>query len=107
MAGMNGRSNKKREPWQYVFLLVLFLAVVILPQAYVLRAELETVRIAIVPIKVWQHLIPEHSCVIYPLQLYVTGVPMLDPDKHPDSTWWNVKSVSCHGVAQVGPGRSQ
>lgn len=103
MAGMNGRSNKKREPWQYVLLIALALVVWFVPQVYELRGEdLSTVRMAIVPIKVWQHLISEHSCVIYPLQLYVTGVPMLDPDKHPDSTWWNVKSVSCHGVAQVG-----
>lgn len=32
MAGMQGRDNKKREPWQYIVLLALALAVWFLPQ---------------------------------------------------------------------------
>lgn len=105
MAGANHPTNKKREPWQYVFLLVLLLAVWFLPQVYVLRDNIGTARIAVRTIKVWQNLVPEHACVIYPLQVYTTGVPMLDMEKHPESDAYNVKSVSCHGVARVGRAR--
>lgn len=83
-----------------IVLLVVILAVVIVAEAVDGDAE----RIALWPIKVWKHLVPEHSCVIYPGQKYMTTVPMYpDLEKHPDSHgWYNVKSATCSGVALVG-----
>lgn len=107
MAGMQGRDNKKREPWQYAVLAALLLAVWFLPQMYELRDNIQTVRVAVAPIKVWKNLVPEHECVILPLQLYTTNVPMYpDTEKHPESHgWYNVVSTTCHGSALVGSGR--
>lgn len=104
MAGMQGRDNKKRKPWQYFLLLALFLVVWFAPQVYELRdADLQSTRIALAPIQVWRN--AERSCLIYPIQIYTTGSPMVNISKHPDSEWFYVKSIGCSGVARVGSGR--
>lgn len=86
-----------------VILLIVILAVFVMVE----NIDGDADRIAMMPIKVWKHLVPDHSCVIYPGQKYTTTVPMYpDLEKHPDSHgWYNVKSAMCSGVALVGSGR--
>lgn len=80
---------------------VIILVILIVAVVFVVHA-VQGERTAVLPIKVWTNLVPEHGCVIWPLEGYTVGVPMLDTTKHPESDWFTVVSDGCSGVARVG-----
>lgn len=82
---------------------VIILLVVIVAAVFVVHA-VQGERTAILPIKVWEHLVdsPEYQCWILPLQGYAVTVPVFDDEVDPTHEWWSVKSGECKGIARVG-----
>jgi hypothetical protein len=61
-------------------------------------------RIAILPIKVWEHLVdaPEYQCWILPLEGYEVRMNVFDDEVDPTHEWKNVKSARCNGISRIG-----
>lgn len=79
-----------------VILVILIIAFVVAFDA----ADGDAQRIALLPIRVSN--LSAETCWILPGQMYMIGDPMLNAERHPESTWVNVQSARCSGVAQVG-----
>lgn len=82
---------------------VFILLVVIVAAVFVVHA-VQGERTAVLPIKVWMHLVddPAYQCWILPLQGYTVTMPVFDDEVDPFHEWWNVKSTRCKGIARVG-----
>ena len=69
--------NGKRYPIAYVvpFVVVVLLLFAIVPAAYVAHNTVQRERTAILPVKVWEHLVddPKYQCWILPGETYTVA----------------------------------
>lgn len=82
---------------------VVILVIVVVAAVVAVNA-VQGERTAILPIKVWEHLVdaPEYQCWILPMEGYSVSVPVFDDEVDPLHEWWGVKSTRCKGIARVG-----